>query len=190
MTKSQLRKQIQLRRDALTPEERTEYSRKIAQTLTSLPEFIAARTIHCYMSFGSEVETSFIRSIAFTNGKQVAVPVHEKNNSLLTHCFITENLEFTIGEWNVPIPSGIDSKNLLSSSELALSENDIIIVPLVAFDRMRHRLGYGKGFYDRFLSKENALKIGIGFSIQETKHIPIESHDEILSMIITENTIF
>ncbi|MBS1536312.1 MAG: 5-formyltetrahydrofolate cyclo-ligase [Bacteroidetes bacterium] len=188
MTKTQLRKQILLRRDALTTEERTEYSRRITQTLTSLPEFIAARTIHSYLSFGSEVETSFIRSIAFASGKQVAVPVHEKDNSSLKHCFITENQKFTSGQWNVPIPIG-DDIELLSSSELGLSVIDIIIVPLVAFDQMKHRLGYGKGFYDRFLSTVNALKIGIGFSLQEADSIPIEPHDEILSIIITENVI-
>lgn len=186
MTKPQLRTQILSLREALTPEVRAEYSHTIAQTLTSLPQFIAAETIHCYLSFGTEVDTGEIRIAAFSAGKRVAVPMLEKNSPILKHSVIQEHFEFTSGHWNVPVPTGIDV-GLLSADELALTERDIIIVPLVAFDKMKHRLGYGKGFYDRFLHHEKALKIGIAFSIQEVESIPYEPHDEVLSLIITEN---
>ncbi|MBI3258625.1 MAG: 5-formyltetrahydrofolate cyclo-ligase [Ignavibacteriae bacterium] len=186
MTKPQLRTQILSRREALSPEVRAEYSHKITQTLTSLPQFLTAETIHCYLSFGTEVDTSEIRLAAFAAGKRVAIPILEKNTPILKHCIIQEHFEFTNGHWNVPVPTGIEV-GLLSAEELAMTEKDIIIVPLVAFDKEKHRLGYGKGFYDRFLQHEKALKIGIAFSLQEVGQIPFESHDEVLSMIITEN---
>ncbi len=189
MTKPQFRSQILSLRETLAPDMRAEYSRRIAQTLISLPQFGAARTVHCYLSFGTEVETEYIRLAAFASGKRVAVPIHEKHNPILQHRFITDTHEFTPGHWNVPVPI-IDNTVLLSAADLALTASDIIIVPLVAFDRSKHRLGYGKGFYDRFLHTEKAITIGIGFSIQEVEHIPIEPHDETLSMIITENTIY
>jgi len=189
MIKSELRREILSRRKSLTQEIRAEYSRIISQTLISLPEFIDAQTVHCYLSFGTEVETDIIRQTALRSQKKVAVPLHENNNSSLKHYFISENQAFTIGQWGVPIPICKESE-LLSSTELALSKTDIIIVPLVAFDRMKHRLGYGKGYYDRFLHNTDSLKIGLGFSIQEVENIPFESHDEFLSVIITESYIF
>ena len=69
----------------------------------------------------------------------------------------------------------------------------IILVPVVAFDKNKNRLGYGKGFYDRFLNKsnykKNILSIGIAFSFQQIKNIPLEKHDKRLDYILTEKSI-
>jgi 5-formyltetrahydrofolate cyclo-ligase len=187
MTKHQLRQELLARREAISPENRREYSQKITHILTSLPQFTVASTIHCYLSFGTEVETDIIRTIAFANGKKVAVPIVEKHSSMLFHRYISVNQEFIRGVWNIPVPAGNESTPI-STADLNLTEHDIIIVPLVGFDRTKHRLGYGKGFYDRFLRAQQALTIGIGFSVQEeVSGIPFEPHDEVLSMIITEN---
>ena len=62
---------------------------------------------------------------------------------------------------------------------------DILLVPLLAFDRKGHRLGYGKGFYDRYLEKHTALTIGIAFQEQEVQQIPRQFHDHALNMILT-----
>ena len=72
---------------------------------------------------------------------------------------------------------------------------DLILVPLVAYDRFRNRLGYGKGYYDRFLGKylkkhKNILTIGIAFSFQKYKKIPTSKHDVKLDYILTEKGIF
>lgn len=64
---------------------------------------------------------------------------------------------------------------------------DIIITPLIAFDREGHRLGQGGGFFDRYFTTSTALKVGLAFAQQEVPHIPAEAHDQKLDWIITPN---
>ena len=182
--KSSLRKTLLSRRDALPVEMRSEYSQRIAEMLVALPEFTNAKIIHSYLSFRSEVETELIRSLAFGAGKRVAVPVTLAGNPQLLNSFVDVEQEFTTGEWNILAP-----KNPVIEQSFQLSEQDIILVPLAGFDRRKHRLGYGKGYYDRFLSTQVALKIGLAFSGQEADLIPTEPHDQALTMIITEREI-
>ncbi|MBK9248629.1 MAG: 5-formyltetrahydrofolate cyclo-ligase [Ignavibacteria bacterium] len=182
--KSTLRKTLLSLRDALPVDVRSAQSQRIAESLLALPEFVAASIIHSYLSFGSEVDTEFIRIVAFRQGKQVSVPITDKSNPTLLHSFIEDTEEFTFGDWNILVP-----KEPIIESNFRTSEHDIILVPLVGFDRNKHRLGYGKGYYDRFLSKQDAIKIGLAFSCQETELIPTEPHDQALTMIITEREI-
>jgi 5-formyltetrahydrofolate cyclo-ligase len=73
------------------------------------------------------------------------------------------------------------------SALLPDSDFDLIIVPLLAFDERKHRLGFGGGWYDRFLAAQpNALKIGLGYEFQRSGSLPVEPHDIALDMIITE----
>ncbi len=67
---------------------------------------------------------------------------------------------------------------------------DIIICPLIAFDKHKNRLGYGKGYYDKFLNNNNVTKIATAFSVQEAEQIPYENHDIKMDLIITEKDIF
>lgn len=182
--KSSLRKTLLARRDSLPVEMRSAYSQRITATLIALPEFANAEIIHSYLSFRSEVETELIRSLAFAAGKRVAVPMTSAGNPLLLHTFIDATQEFTTGEWNILTP-----KNPVIEQSLTLSPQDIILVPLAGFDRRKHRLGYGKGYYDRFLATQAAITIGLAFSCQETDLIPTEPHDQALTMIITEREI-
>lgn len=182
--KSSLRKTLLAQRDTLPVELRSEYSQRITATLIALPEFANARIIHSYLSFRSEVETDALRSIALSAGKRVAVPMTLADNPHLLHSFISANQEFTTGEWNILTP-----KNPVTEQSLTLSPQDIILVPLAGFDRHKRRLGYGKGYYDRFLATQAAITIGLAFSCQETDLIPTEPHDQALTMIITEREI-
>jgi 5-formyltetrahydrofolate cyclo-ligase len=65
---------------------------------------------------------------------------------------------------------------------------DVIIVPIVAFDKLKHRIGYGKGYFDRYLKKTSARKIGIAFSFQEVDEILVDSFDVDCDIVITEIT--
>ena len=83
------------------------------------------------------------------------------------------------------IPAPQDSA-LLTAAELGLAASDAILVPVAAFDSARNRLGYGKGYYDRFMSKTAAMHLGLAFVCQEVGAIPTEPHDVRLDAIITE----
>lgn len=67
---------------------------------------------------------------------------------------------------------------------------NVVLVPMLAFDRAKHRLGYGGGYYDKFLHNLPALKIGVAFAAQEIEQVPAELHDIALDIIVTESGVF
>jgi len=79
---------------------------------------------------------------------------------------------------------GILEPNITSNNETLLNEIDIVLVPGLAFDKKNNRLGYGKGFYDRFLNKFKGKKIGICFKEQVSESIPVESHDQKVDQLL------
>ncbi len=106
---------------------------------------------------------------------------------------IKENNQMNFFEWTNKDPLKINKYGIAEPLSVKKIYPDIIFVPLVAYDDHLNRLGYGGGFYDRYLEKidkiKNILKIGLGFSYQELKKIPINKYDKKLDLIITENEI-
>ena len=113
---------------------------------------------------------------------KVVVPA--VRNNVMIHCLI-ENLEnLKPGNFGVPEPEAVH--------EATVNNIDAVIIPIVAFDGFGMRLGYGKGFYDRFLSTlpHNIERVGLAFSLQEVDSIPMFSHDQLMKNIFTEQTNF
>lgn len=183
MPKRTLRQQILARRRELTHEKWLESSRRAEQQLTSLTEFSGAECIALYAPAHNEIDTSGILEAAFTAGKRVLYPAVCGHHMVFRqveglHC-LQEGC-FGILE---PCPTGID--------HLA-DEPDLIVVPGVAFDRHGHRIGYGKGYYDRFLLHpgRSAHLVGLchDFQLVETD-IPAEEHDIRMEIIVTDQRV-
>ena len=106
---------------------------------------------------------------------------------------IRENNQMDFFEWTNKDPLKINKYGIVEPISANKIYPDIIFVPLVAYDDDLNRLGYGGGFYDRYLEKiekiKKILKIGLGFSYQELKKIPINKYDKKLDLIITEKKI-
>ncbi len=181
--KKQIRKQVLERRNYLDEAARQEFSKRIVKNLTFSVLFEQASILHIYLSFGSEVETSELIKAAFAAGKRVVTSVIMCDSNELAHTFILPETQFESGEYGVPTPKSMD---ILSFDEVGLTNSDIIIVPLAAFDNKCHRLGYGKGYYDRFLARSSARRAGIAFACQEIDAVPTEPHDVPLDYIFTE----
>ena len=93
-------------------------------------------------------------------------------------------------KWSLEDPLKINKYGIAETISFNKINPDILFVPLVAFDRQLNRLGYGGGFYDRYLTKmKNVTKIGLAFSYQELKKIPINKYDKKLDLVITEKEI-
>jgi len=154
---------------------RLKRSFKIQNKLFSLPEFIKAKKILFYLSFGGEVETFRMVDKAVSMGKKVAVPViNTKTKMLIASLFVDCKSQLEIG------PYGIYQPKRECIRKIPLSSIDLIIVPAVAFDAKGNRLGRGKGYYDRFLCclPKKIPTVGLAFSFQVLNRIPsIESHD-------------
>ncbi|MBO7698159.1 MAG: 5-formyltetrahydrofolate cyclo-ligase [Erysipelotrichaceae bacterium] len=171
--KNELRKTILKKRNALSENEIKERSKIICEKL--LP-YLKDKMILSYYPFESEVDVSEI------NGSfKVAYPVVYGGKYL--DAFVPENDVFIPNEYGINEPDPDDSL-LVDSSDI-----EVIIVPLVAFDRNKNRLGYGKGYYDRYLNDYEGLKIGVAFSEQETDTIETEKNDVQLDIIITDKDI-
>ncbi len=185
-TKNELRRRILHLRDSLPSIERQNLSDAIAGRLMKLPGWAKARTVFLYVSFRSEVETRHIIRAAMRQGKIVAVPYTDYER----HTIIPSVLK-DLGHDLVPRRFGLlepDEKNL---RPLSVEDIDITIVPGCVFDLRRGRIGYGMGCYDRFLPNlpGGSLKVALAFEVQVVPMVPIDEHDYLLDMIITEKRI-
>lgn len=176
-SKSELRTEMAKLRDVMPEGERKGKSRLIWKRLLSLPEFTSAKTIAFYLSKGSEADTPETIEESLKLGKKIMVPITDSEIELV---------EFTSFEDLAPAKYGILEPK---TKKILKGEPDIVIVPGLAFDPDFHRLGYGKGYYDRLLKKIKSIRIGVCFDIQIMEKIPRDGHDQRLDIIITEKRI-
>ena len=186
--KRALREEMRRRRDDIPPEVRGRWSAAICANVLAVPQFAGAVCVHVFCSFGSEPDTAPLIAAAFDAGKRVIVPVTpEREREHLHHVEIFPDQQYLPGIYGIPVPhfSDMEAYPYCEPADF-FTPGDCIIVPLLAFDRNRHRLGYGRGFYDRFLEQTPGFTIGIGFCMQEIDELPAEKHDKTLDLIVTE----
>jgi 5-formyltetrahydrofolate cyclo-ligase len=144
-----------------------------------------ANTIMIYLSYGSEVITDFIVKSAIWEGKNVAIPVIKNPGDL---CMQTIRI-IRIEDAN-QLVYGIRQPEANSDDVVSKDSIDLILVPGLAFDLSGHRLGYGKGYYDRWLKDVPLNKtVGLDYDFQVTDTLPIGKHDLPIGTIITEQRI-
>ena len=183
-----MRYQLLRRRDAIQPAERSEKSRIIAKKLFALPEVMQRSIQFVYCSYRSEVETGLIIRDAIVQGKTVCVPLTLPATRQLQAIAIHDpQTDLAPGYKGIPEPITRAAKELIAPCAL-----EIALVPGIGFDLRGHRLGYGAGYYDRFLALEapEALRIGLAYACQVVPELPAEPHDVPMDMLITEENIY
>ncbi len=177
-----LRRQILARRDRLSLPDRQEKSKIICAQLWQLELFRAASTLFIYVDFRSEVETLPLIRQALAQGKRVAVPLIGEHSRLLPYAISDPERDLRPGYYQIPEPD--------PSRTVAVppAEIEAVILPGSVFDLQGGRLGYGGGYYDRFLADEapQALRIGIAFHLQVIPQAPLLPHDQRLHYLVTE----
>ncbi len=178
MGKGFVRKQILNCRRQLDLSLYADLSHQVQRQLINSEPFISARTLALYSPINNEVATEHVFAVATELGKQVYYPrVVGEELEFLEVCSIDELMpgSFGVGE------PGIGEK-------ISVAELDLLVVPGVAFDVRGHRLGYGRGYYDRQLSRKTAgtISVGLCFKIQLCDLLPTEQHDQALDYIATE----
>lgn len=178
--KKMLRRELMGKRDRLSENERAKAAKSIESAISSLEVFNKTSRILLYASYGSELPTDGIFDLCAGLGKRVYYPkVRGKEMQFYRIDSLSELKE---GFHGIREPIG-DSEEYTYDND----ENDLMIMPGVAFDKEGNRLGYGGGYYDRFLAKWPALinkSVAIGYKMQETVHIPTESNDIKPGMIL------
>jgi 5-formyltetrahydrofolate cyclo-ligase len=184
MTKAEIRQQIIDVRSSMQPERRGLSDQLIFERAHKHKVFQRARLVHVYHSTSVEVRSMPFIEYAWAIGKTVTVPRVHRENGRLEHVVVDHRTRWEAGAFGILEPARTDGDTLLDDSDFTAT--DAVIVPLVAFDRDCHRIGYGKGYYDRFLAATSAVKIGIAYECQRVPAIPHESHDIQLDAIATE----
>ena len=174
------------RRGATSEQSRVAMSMAIAGRVLALPEVVNAHHIHLYLSISgsTEVSTSAIIDGLAAMKKQLSVPVVQ-NGELLTAAF-EKGCALRPAQFGQPEPEAI-----VVADE---SHLDVVLMPLLAFDGRGHRIGYGKGFYDRFLRRLllkgiTPCRIGLSFLQQKVEAVPVDAGDELLDGVVHEHGI-
>jgi 5-formyltetrahydrofolate cyclo-ligase len=189
MNRIELRKHLLAARDRLDAEQRREKSRRIHTMLLAQPEVVAAEHLFVYVHFRSEVETAELIDQLLAAGKTVSVPVTVIQESRLLAVQITDPADqLHPGSFGIPEPTG-EQIDRVTVEPAAI---DLVLLPGSVFDSTGGRLGYGGGFYDRFLTSDapQAGRIGLAYALQLVDQVPMELHDQYMDMVITEERIY
>ena len=178
--KQKLRRKLLARRRQLSREEVKSSSEKITNSCIGLLSWADIKYVHIYLPIekSNEINTWPLINYIWKNYPQIKIYAPKTNG----YARLKDDTQLKTGQLGNREPDGKD---------VEVKNFDIIITPTLAFDRDGFRLGYGRGYYDRFLARQGYSKsIGLAYSFCEVKpQLPRESHDKLLSHIVTENEI-
>lgn len=184
MEKNTLRKKYKTLRESLPEETIEELSLQLANTALKLP--IWDKTYyHLFLPIQhkKEVNTEYLMHILQGKDKSIVVPKADFATGGMIHILLQENTVLKASAYGIPEP--------VSGIEIALQTLEIVFVPLLSFDTKGNRIGYGKGFYDRFLASCKPETIFIGLSLFEPEQkLPSEETDIPLHFCVTPTEIF
>jgi len=182
-TRQQIRQQIRQRRRALTPEQQTQFALHAADRMMAYPPVLLAQTVAVFLSFDGELDTRPLIDQLWRAGKRVYLPVlhpFSPGNLLFLHYHPSSDL--VVNRLNIREPK-LDVRDVLPLSQL-----DVLVTPLVAFDAAGQRLGMGGGFYDRTLQnwrRHRLQPVGYAHDCQQVDALPTEQWDIPLPAVIT-----
>lgn len=180
-TKKDIRAEVKKYRREASSEQILKNSEKICQTFLELPEYQTADVVFAYVDCKNEVQTKRVIEQCWADGKKVAVP--KVLGKIMKYYQISSYDDLEEGYFGIKEPK-------YESLEEMVCEDGLMILPGVAFDLQRHRVGYGGGFYDRYLEEHpNMKKIAFAFEFQVYDKVPFETFDRQPEKIITEKRI-
>ena len=184
--KDNLRKSMLSKRKSMEIEDVTAFSDKIIGKIMELPEFIHSQNIMLYLSFNNEVNTYSLVKWCLDNNKTVIAPYCIQCNKEIVPYKIT-NLENDL----IKSTFGVMEPKQDLLEKVNIEDIDLILVPGVAFDEHCNRIGFGAGYYDRFLCKKpkDTPTIGLAYDYQIIDKIPTDEYDVPLDFIITEKRV-
>ncbi len=185
MLKKELRQKYKAFRNQLSENDLEEMSLAIANEVLTLPIW-EKNYFHIFLPITEhkEVNTEFILHLLSGKDKEIIVSKSDFETRNMTHFLLTDNTKIKKNEYNIPEP--------IDGLEVPTSKIEVVFVPLLAFDKAGHRAGYGKGFYDKFLTecKPETIKIGLSFFEAETIIEDVFDNDVKLDYCVTPNTVY
>lgn len=175
MNKKDIRRQITLRKREMTMEEIEEKSRELSRRFLACEPYKKANTVYGYLPFNQEVRVQEILLRAMADGKRVALP--KITDGKMRFIYITDLSAVRTGYGGAPEP--------IADGPVAEDPGALVLVPGLAFDERGRRLGYGGGFYDRFLSEQTRHPtVGLCYAFQIVPDMETETHDRCVDQVI------
>lgn len=185
MLKAELRKKYKALRNDLSLEVIDSLSMDIANNLLKMPIWDAS-FYHIFLTIEEqkEVNTDYILNILSGKDKHIVLSKSDFESHLMTHYLLTDNTIIKKNKYNIPEP--------IDGIEISTTNIEVVFVPLLAFDKKGHRVGYGKGFYDTFLNacKPETIKIGLSFFEAEDAIEDVFESDVELNYCVTPKKIY
>ena len=185
MIKSELRNIYKLLRKKLSEDDIETYSLEIANQLLKLPIWEHS-FYHIFLTIEEqkEINTDYILSILSGKDKHIVISKSNFKTFEMTPYLLSDNTKLKKNEWNIPEP--------INGIPITTEQIDVVFVPLLAFDKKGNRIGYGKGFYDKFLAqcKPNTIKIGLSFFPAEEEITDLYKNDISLDYCVTPKTVY
>lgn len=181
--KAALRKRLIGQRKNLTDKEAKD--RQIFERLLSIGEAERSELILAYVSSPIEVDTRRFIEYTLRKGKKVALPVCGEETNEMSF-YLIESLDRLVpGKYK-----GIPEPDQSVCQKCEVDEKTVCIVPGLSFDKNGYRLGFGKGYYDRFLCEHSVFTIGLCYEECISESLPVENHDKPVSVVVTEKEIY
>ncbi|WP_374724591.1 5-formyltetrahydrofolate cyclo-ligase [Calidifontibacillus erzurumensis] len=183
MNKTEIRKRILSKLKALPHPTYVEWSNQIAVKLYNLETWKSSDTIAITISRGKEVDTKSIIEKAWQEGKRIVVPKCKPETKEMTFRILESFDQLEV------VYYGLEEPKESITKAVSTDEIDAVIVPGVVFNLDGYRIGYGGGYYDRFLTNYNGCTIALAFEMQLVSQIPVEDHDIPVQTIITNERV-
>ena len=168
MDKTELRRKIREQKQAMTPQQIEAASARLGESFFATEQYRQAKTIYGYLPYNQEVRTVPMLERAMAEGKRVAVP--KVYGDEMRFIYMTDLRAVSVGYANIPEP--------VADGPVADDPTALVLMPGLAFDPEGHRIGYGGGFYDKFLEKEpNHPTIALCYEFQMLPHLETQEHD-------------
>ena len=188
--KNELRLELLEKRRSIPPEKREEWDRKISNIFLGSISYRFCDIVLIYASTKDEISTSAIIEHSLANKKIVACPISNTLDNTLSFKTINSIEELNSGSYNIPEPpkENLDFKDLLNDriTDGKRPPLAVCVIPCLSYDSDGYRMGYGKGYYDRFLPAFEGTKIGLCYSEFKSTKLPKGKYDIKLDVIITE----
>ena len=183
--KDSLRKKILSERSAIDDAERTLSEESIISRFLSLASYRFADTVLLYYPIKGEVDMLSVATAAIKAGKKVAFPRCDSENFTMTYHIVSSINDMTQGTYGIPEPS--PSLPIYTPTP---DKNDLIVVPAVCFDKQGYRIGYGRGYYDRYLCSFGGTAVGVTFHKLLQSSLPRGRFDRRVDILLTEKGAF
>jgi len=178
--KQALRQAMLKTRDSLPNELQEKMSAIIQTKVLNLYEFVSAKTIAAYHPIGSEVNTQKILYFVLQLNKRLLLPRVEDESEIIFAEVKDLEKDLQVGKYKIKEPK---------SHCLKVDKMNLVLVPGIAWDEHGHRLGYGKGYYDRYLTNLQTKSIGLAYDLQVLENIPHGNNDFRVNLIVTEKRV-